>query len=108
MTELTDRNHRPSEIIARLGRFRWVAGKIEAGLQGSPFHWNMGEGDYCVEWAKMMGINLVTKTQITKLGYRLKKGVYPVGSRYFGAPISKSAMLYVLECQAVKVEEKNA
>jgi len=102
MTTLTDRNHSPSEIKRRLDCFRSVAAQIQAGLDGKPFHWNGTEGDYNAMWAEGMGLHLVTETQIKKRGYRLKKGAKPVGSRYFGAPISKRAALYVLECQAVK------
>lgn len=103
MTDLSDRSHSPSEIKRRLDCFRWVAKQIQDGLDGRPFYWNGTEGDYNVMWAEAMGMHLVTETQVKKRGYRLKRGVKAVGSRYFGAPISKSAALYVLECQAVRI-----
>lgn len=104
--ELSDRNRSPSEIKRRLDCFRAVAGEIQRGLNGTPFHWNGTEGEYNVMWAEQMGIHLITETQIKKRGYRLKRGAKPVGARYFGAPISRSAALYVLECQATKVRPK--
>lgn len=101
--ELSDRNRSPGEIKRRLDCYRDVAGQIQRGLDGVPFYWNGAEGTYNVAWAEQMGIHLVTETQIKKRGYRLKRGAKPVGRRYFGAPISRSALLYVLECQAAKV-----
>ena len=105
MPPLSDRDHAPSEIVRRLDSLRAVAGAIQRGLKGTPFHWNGTEGDYNVMWAADLGLTLITKTQVEKRGYRLKRGARPVGSRYFGSPISKSASLYVLECQAVKKEQ---
>ena len=104
--ELSDRDRSPSEIKRRLNRFRSVAGEIQRGLDGVPFYWNGTEGEYNVMWAEHMGLHLVTETQIKKRGYRLKRGAKPVGRRYFSAPISRSAALYVLECQAVKVKSE--
>ena len=101
MTDLTDRNHAPSAIVRRLDCFRGVAKQIKDGLAGTPFHWNGAEGDDNVMWAEAMGLHLVTATQITKRGYRLKRRGQAVGWRYFAAPIRKSHALYVLECQAV-------
>lgn len=105
MTTLSDRNHSPSEIVRRLECFRSVAIQVEKGLRGEPFVWDGTEGEYNVGWAAQMGLTLTTETQIKKRGYRLKRGVAPVGWRYFTAPISKRCALYVLECQAVKVEK---
>jgi hypothetical protein len=102
---LSERSRSPSEIVNRLQSMQWVATQVINGLHGAPFHWNGTEGDYNVAWAAQMGLHLVTETQIKKRGYRLKKGARPVGSRSFGAPISRQALLYVLECQAVKVEK---
>lgn len=103
MAKLPDRDHSPSEIKARLDRYRDVAREILAGLDGKPFYWQGTEGKYNVWWAEDMGLTLVTETQVKKRGYRLKKGAQPVGSRYFTAPISRQAYLYILECQAVKL-----
>lgn len=105
MPPLTDRDHKPSEIITRLYIYRDVAGQIQNGLSGYPFSWAGTEGEYNVQWAEDMGIHLVTETWLKKHGYRLKRGAQPVGRRYFHAPISKMHPVYVLECQAVKREE---
>lgn len=107
MSKLSDRDHSPAEIRRRLDCFVSVARQIYHALQdGSQFVWNGTEGEYNVQWAAEMGLTLITETQVKKRGYRLKRGVKPVGWRYFGAPISKQRALYVLECQAVRVEEK--
>jgi len=99
---ILDRERSPSEIKRRLDCYRSVAAQIERGLDGTPFHWNGTEGEYNVQWAEEMGIHLVTRTWLEKRGLRLKRGVKPVGSRYFSAPISAQHALYVLECQAAK------
>lgn len=105
MTTLSDRNRNPAEIIRRLDCFRSVAAQIQNGLRGEQFVWDGTEGNYNVLWAEAMGLHLVTETQIKKRGYRLKRGVQPVGWRYFTAPISKRHPVYVLECQATKVNK---
>lgn len=94
-------NVSPSEIKGKLDSWRYVAQAIKDGLEGKPFSWCGGEFDAYKPKAQQMGITLVTKTQIKKMGYRLKKNVKPVGNGYFKSPISRSADLYVLECQAV-------
>jgi hypothetical protein len=98
-------NVSPSEIKSKLGSWRHIAQVIIDGLEGKPFCWSNGELEAYRPKAQQMGITLVTKTQIKKLGYRLKNGVKPVGNGYFKAPISRSADLYVLECQAVKDDD---
>lgn len=108
MPPLTDRDHKPSEIVSRLYCYRDVAGQIQNGLAGQPFSWDGTEGEYNVQWAADMGIHLVTETWIRKHGYRLKRGAQPVGHRYFHAPISKKHPVYVLECQAVKREDASS
>lgn len=95
----TTRNISPSEIKGRLGSWRYVAQAIIDGLDGKPFAWCGGEFEAYRPKAKEMGVTLVTKTQIKRLGRELKRGVTPVGSGYFRAPISRSADLYILECQ---------
>jgi hypothetical protein len=104
MPPLSDRDHSPSEIARRLDCYRSVAAQIQRGLGGEPFVWDGTEGEYNVQWAADMGLTLTTETQVKKRGYRLKRGARPVGSRYFTAPISRQRKLYVLECQAVKVD----
>lgn len=98
-------NISPSEIKDKLASWSHVANQIINGLSGKPFSWCGGEFDAYKPKAQQMGITLVTKTQVEKLGYRLKKNAEPVGTGYFKAPISRSANLYVLECQAVKANE---
>lgn len=100
---MSERDLSPSEVKQRLDRFKDVAGQIQRGLDGDRFYWNGAEGGYNVMWAEQMGLHLITETQIKKRGYRLKRGAKAVGSRYFGSPISRQALLYVLECQAVRV-----
>lgn len=105
MTKLSDRDRSPSEIVRRLDCFLSVAIQLRRALKREKqFVWDGTEGEYNVQWAAEMGLTLVTKTQIEKRGYRLKRGAKPVGFRYFGAPISRRHPVYVLECQAVKVE----
>lgn len=106
--KLSDRDRSPSEIVRRLDCFVSVAIQIQRALKGEKqFVWNGTEGEYNVIWAAQMGLTLTTETQIKKHGYRLKRGAKPVGWRYFSSPISKQRALYVLECQAVKVEGKD-
>lgn len=92
----------PSRVKGRLASYRYVAQAVTDGLSGKPFIWSAGEREAYTPKAKAMGVTLVTKTQAVKMGYRLKQDVKPVGNGYFRAPISKSADLYVLECQCVK------
>lgn len=89
----------PSAFIAQLERRINVANEIIAGLRGSPFSWGGGETTSKSHILKELGITLVTKTRARKLGYELNKKAKPVGSVYFGAPISNYANVYVLECQ---------
>lgn len=95
-------NISPSEIKNKLASWSHVANQIINGLNGKPFSWCGGEFEAYRPKAKMMGITLVTKSQVTRMGYRLKRDAQPVGNGYFRSPISRSADLYVLECQAVK------
>lgn len=95
-------NISPSEIKDKLASWSHVANQIINGLSGKTFSWSGGEFEAYRVKAKAMGITLVTKSQIKKLGYRLKRDAQPIGNGYFRAPISRSADLYVLECQAVK------
>ncbi len=92
----------PSKVRDKLDRLIWVAHAIQKGLEGKPFHWDETEGEWNVVYAEQLGYHLLSETQITKRGYRLKQRVKPVGTRYFGAPIQRHTALYVLECQAVK------
>lgn len=79
---------------------------VQEGLEGHPFEWGDGQRKSWTPKLEKCGITLVTKTQIAKRGYRVKKGKKPVGSAYFGTPIKRYAELYVLEEQCAKIEIK--
>jgi hypothetical protein len=97
----------PSEIQNRLESWRYVAEAIANGLRNNkPFSWTGNQFASYHKKALAMGITLVTKTELERDGYRLKRGVTPVGSGYFCAPTSYQADLYVLECQAAKIEKE--
>ena len=83
-------------------RLHELLGIVLNGLDGQPFSWGDGQRQAWVPILKAAGVTLITKTQIEKHGYRLKRGAKPVGSAYFGAPIKRYADLYVLEVQCVK------
>lgn len=70
------------------------------GLRGRPFAWNMSQGDNGKAVLAEFGITLVTATWLRDRGYVLNRGAKPVGTIYFGAPISRPCAVYVLECQA--------
>lgn len=95
-------NITPSKIKHKLETWQYVAQAIINGLNGKPFSWTGGEFDAYRIKAQAMGCTLVTKSKIERDGYRLRRGAKPVGNGYFKAPISRSADLYILECQAVK------
>lgn len=97
-------NTSPSVIKNRLYSWAKVGQFILNGLDGDQFSWSSGEFEAYKKKAQAMGITLVTKTWLSRNGYRLKRGVKPIGNAYFLAPISKFCDLYVLECQAVKDE----
>ena len=102
---MADKSVSPSVIQNRLASYRKIVDAISRGLSGQPFHWTNGEFEAYRPKAYVMGFTLVTKTRIEKTGYRLKRGARPVGTAYFRSPISRDIDLYVLECQAVQVEE---
>ena len=89
----------PSQLIVKIDRLHALTVQVKGGLMGKPFAWGAGEANAYMPILAGIGITLITKTQVKKRGYVLKRGVKPVGSRYYGAPIQKRADLYVLECQ---------
>lgn len=103
----TERPLSPSEVQARIVAWVKALNAVRDGLNGHPFSWTAGELE--AHRAKMaaLGLTFVTTTQAARLGFRLKRGAKPVGNGYFRAPISRSANLYVLECQCVKESEVN-
>lgn len=72
------------------------------GIEGNRFSWGQGQRRAWVPILAKIGIILVTKTQINKRGYRLKRNQKPVGTVYFGAPIQCNAEVFILEIQCVK------
>lgn len=100
---MAERVKTPSEVRRQLESWQKVANAIGDGLAGRPFTWCAGELYAYREKAAKMGCTLVTKSHLKRMGYRLKRGAKPVGTGYFRSPISRSASLYVLECQAVEV-----
>jgi hypothetical protein len=89
----------------QLIRLHQLTNTILQGLDGSPFHWGQGERWAYTPMLKKIGITLVTRTQIDKRGYRLKRSQNPVGTTYFGTPIDKEADVFVLEIQCVIIPE---
>lgn len=77
--------------------------EIIDGLDGKPFEWGDGERTSKGRILKELNITLVTKTWLKKNGYMLNPRAKPVGTAYFGSPISNYGEVYVLECQAVKI-----
>ncbi|MBI5162906.1 MAG: hypothetical protein HY985_03285 [Magnetospirillum sp.] len=76
-----------------------VLAVVLAGLEGRRFDWGMAEADNKTKALRGMGIELVTANGARKRGHVVKKGADPVGKRYFGAPIQRSADLYILDLQ---------
>jgi len=95
----------PSAFIVQLERRINVSNEIIAGLRGSPFTWGGGETSSKQRILKELGVTLVTKTRVRKLGYELNPRVKPVGSVYFRSPISNYADVYVLECQCWRARQ---
>lgn len=88
-----------AKVLARAERYRDVAFQIARALrEGKMFFWK-GSENHLIGIAADMGLTLITESRARKAGYTLKKGQSPVGSIYFGAPISRDAEVYVLECQ---------
>lgn len=87
-------------VKARAARYADVGRQIYRGLSEGKavFHW-LGSENHLIQVAADMRLTLVTESRAKKAGYVLKRGQNPVGTVYFGAPISKRAAVYVLECQ---------
>ena len=89
----------PYAVKKRLDTLVSIADQIQRGLDGQPFRWGDTERKAYTPKAAALGITLVTKTGMQKLGRELRLGAKAVGEAYFGAPLSKTVALYVLECQ---------
>ena len=89
----------PYAVKKRLDTLIGIAEQIQRGLDGQPFRWGDTERKAYTPKAAALGITLVTRTGMLNLGRELKLGATAVGEAYFGAPLSKTVALYVLECQ---------
>lgn len=98
----------PSVVLRRLDSYAGVLVDVRRGLKGNPFTWGDGERRNYVPKAANFGCTLVTETQAKKRGFRLKPTSSPIGSAYFGAPLSRWANLFVLECHCVPIKKSEA
>ena len=96
----------PYAVKKRLDTLIAIAQQVQRGLDGQPFHWGDTERKNYTPKAAALGLTLVTKTQMLKLGRELRFGAKAVGNAYFGAPLSHTAALYVLECQTKPAVKK--
>lgn len=100
------RSKSPGEVRGQLATYIHVAEMLRDGLAGRRrFQWGDGERQAYTVKAAAIGATLLTRNQIKKRGYELKRNVKPVGTAYFGAPIQKAAELFILECQCKRREE---
>ncbi|WP_013324104.1 hypothetical protein [Gloeothece verrucosa] len=90
---------------ADIERMAFILDQILGGLKGSPFSWGQGQQWAWVPVARELGLDLLTINQISKRGYRLKRGVQPVGKIYLGSPIGLWCNVYLLQIQCVKLED---
>lgn len=88
----------PSKTDLDLSRSIKVAMQIQNGLRGKLFQWGETERINYTLRAANLGVTLVTATTLKRRGYELKRNAQPVGRAYYGAPLSRYADLYVLEC----------
>lgn len=88
-----------STFLKRWQRRADVLQAVLDGLKGQTFSWGDGERIAYTGYLADFGIHLVTATWLEQRGYVLNRGAKPVGSLYFGSPISRSCAVYVLECQ---------
>lgn len=96
-----------STVAKRIKRVRHALDMLEAGLNGNPQTLGVADGKSVQTILLAVGFELLTRNQITKRGYRLKRGQEgkPLMYRYYQAPISNYGNLYDLHSQCVKVEE---
>lgn len=72
---------------------------LVGGLNGKPFAWGDSERRSKEAILASLGFAVVSKTKLERGGHRLKRGVRPVGSAFFGSPLRRHADLYVLYVQ---------
>lgn len=96
----------PGPVATRLEQRAAVLTRLAASLRrkGAAMAWGNGEGINRLRDLRDVGIHLVTKTRAGRLGHRLKRGVEPVASMYFNAPINADCDLYALGVQTAPKE----
>jgi hypothetical protein len=100
------RSRTPGDMRGHLAAFIHVAEMLSDGLAGKrQFHWGDGERQAYTVKAAALGATLVSRNQIKKQGYELKRNAKPVGTAYFGAPIQRATDLFILESQCKRREE---
>ncbi len=90
MADVTGLKHRVSSTI------RWMT-ILQEGLSGNPQTLGLAAGDAFQKCLEKYGIRLLTMTKASSEGLELRRGARPVARRYYGAPISDWANLYVQE-----------
>ncbi|GIK46162.1 MAG: hypothetical protein BroJett012_20650 [Betaproteobacteria bacterium] len=90
MADVTGLKHRVSSTI------RWMT-ILREGLDGNPQTLGLAAGDAFQKCLEKYGIRLLTMTKAAGEGLELRRGARPVARRYYGAPISDWADLYVYE-----------
>lgn len=90
MADVTGLKHRVSSMI------RWMT-ILQEGLNGNPQTLGLAAGDAFQKCLEKYGIHLLTMTKASGEGLELRRGARPVARRYYGAPISDWADLYVQE-----------
>lgn len=98
----------PNTAKQRIEVIQRVLTDVAQGLEGNRFTWGSGQREHWVPLLERVGMTLRTKTQITKMGYRLKRGAQPVGRAYYDAPLQRYAELYLIEYQCVAVQNPAA
>src|ERR1044072_3654011 len=91
-----------STIQHKVARLLYALQVLEKGLDGKPVTLGAADADSVQDYLHAIGISLISKTALTKSGYRLKRGAKPLMIRYYTAPIQKYAPLYALNSQCVR------
>lgn len=89
----------PSAIKRMLESRIKVYQQIIDALDGkSVIDWTLGEADAYTKILAECGLHVASKSKIERDGLELKQGVKPLGTRYYGSPISGSYPVYLVEC----------
>jgi hypothetical protein len=89
-------------IKHKVMRLLYALEVLEKGLNGRPATLGSTDADSVLDYLHVIGISLTSKTALTKMGYRLKRGAKPLMIRYYGVPIQKYSPLYDLNSQCVR------